>query len=332
MAKKVYVILLNYNGTLDTIECLESLLNSDHENFQIIVVDNSETLLPYQDLISWAKGDFKTEKASFTGNGLPLQKKWIDFYESTEDHFLEIEISTKLIFVKANQNNGFAAGNNIALNYILKFGEHNSFIWVLNNDTIVDKEALSKQISYLEKPEHKKIGILGSRLIYYYQQNKMQAVGGKFNERFFISTHIGEGDSINKLKTEFQEIDYVIGASMLLPFQFLKEVGILCEDYFLYYEELDWAYQAKKKDWIIDWCSESLVFHKEGASIGSSYDPKHKSFFSEVNIFMSRKFFVKKYYKLGLRFYFSSLLLILNRARKGKFKLVKELLKITFDK
>lgn len=332
MINKVFVTLLNYNGTLDTIECIESLLKLDYENFQIIVVDNSETHLPYQDLINWAKRNFRTEKTSLSENDFSLHKKAIDFHEIIENQFFENEINAKIIFVKANQNKGFAAGNNIALNYILKFGQQNSFIWILNNDTIVHKEALGNQISYLEKPENKKIGILGSRLIYYYQQNKMQAVGGKFNEKFFISTHVGEGKSIDILKTDIKEIDYVIGAAMLVPYQFLKEVGTLCEDYFLYYEELDWAYQAKKKGWRLDWCSNSLVFHKEGASIGSSYNPKKKSFFSEVNIFKSRKIFVKKHYKLGLKFYISSLLLILNRVRKGKLKLGIELLKITFGK
>jgi GT2 family glycosyltransferase len=311
---KVYIVILNYDGLYDTIECLESIMELDYLNYQVILIDNSETALSYDSLLNWAS------------------LKEIKFDKTTEGKFNLANHKNQFVFVKAEKNKGFAAGNNIALNAILKSHNEDYYIWLLNNDTVVSKDSLQYQLDYLIQNKESKIGILGSRLIYYYQRDKMQAVGGKFNKSFFISTHVGEGQSINTLKTELEEIDYVIGASMLVPYLFLKEVGVLCEDYFLYYEELDWAYQAKKKGWSIDWCSESLVFHKEGASIGSSYNPKHKSFFSEVNIFKSRKIFVKKHYKLGLRFYVSSLLLILNRARKGKFKLVKELLKITFDK
>lgn len=314
LSHKVYIVILNYNGSEDTIECLESIIKLNYFNYQVLIIDNSETELPYQKIVKWAF------------------LKQIKCDQTNESEFDLKAHQNQFVFVKTQKNKGFAAGNNIALNAILKMQEVDSYIWLLNNDTSVEKESLEAQISYLEKPENRKIGILGSKLIYYYRQDKIQAIGGKFNKRFYISTHLGEGESVDKVKSEFREIDYVIGASMMVPYIFLKEAGILCEDYFLYYEELEWAYKAKKTGWTLDWCSDSIIFHKEGASIGSSYDPKFKSFFSETNVFKSRKIFVKKHFKLGLRFYFSSLLLILNRVRKGKFRLGLELLKITFEK
>lgn len=313
LSRKVYIVILNYNGSEDTIECLESILKLNYLNYQVLIVDNSETELPFQKLLDWAS------------------VKQIEFNQTTEASFdLSID-QNQFVFIKSEKNLGFAAGNNIAMKEILKTQESDSYIWLLNNDTVVDKESLKAQVFYLGEHQKSKIGILGSKLIYYYKQDKIQAVGGKFNKKFYISTHVGEGESVHKQKSQFMEIDYVIGASMFIPYQFLKEVGILCDDFFLYYEELDWAYRAKKRSWVLDWCSDSVIFHKEGTSIGSSYDSKQKSFFSEINVFKSRKIFIKKYFKIGLRFYISSLLLILNRVRKGKFKLGLELLKITFE-
>lgn len=332
MNNKVYIVLLNYNGSLDTIECLESLLKLSYENYQIIVVDNSETLEPFESLIQWALGNLTVTETVFENLIFPLEQKPIDFLKVEEDNFFANEIIEKIVFVKANANNGYAAGNNVALKFILKFAQTDSFIWVLNNDTIVDKEALTAQVSYLSKPENSTIGILGSKLTYYYKPMEIQAVGGKFNKIFYISTHVGEGQSISKLKNQFQNIDYVNGASMFFKLTFLKKTGLLCEDFFLYYEELDWAYKSNLAGWKLDWCPSSIVYHKEGASIGSSYDSKKKTFFSEVNLFKSRKIFVKKHFRLNFRFYLSSVLLILNRIRKGKFKLGIELLKITFDR
>lgn len=310
---KVYIVLLNYNGAADTIECLESLQKLNYSNFQVLIIDNSPTNLPFETLLNWAA----------------LEK--VEFDQTTASE-LDLNIfQNQFVFIKVKQNNGFAAGNNIALNAILKVsGDH--YVWLLNNDTVVDKESLKNQISYLLQPENNRIGILGSKLIYYFNQDKIQAIGGKFNKTFYISTHIGEGEPVNKSKEKFPEIDYVVGASMLVSHHFLRDVGTLSEDFFLYYEELDWANRAKKNNWNLDWCGDSIIFHKEGASIGSSYDSKQKSFFSEIQIFKSRKIFVKKYYSLNLRFYISSLLLVLNRVRKGKFKLGLELLNITFGK
>lgn len=312
--RKGYIVILNHKGSYDTIECLESILQLNYFNYQVIVIDNSETDLPFQILIDW------------------VSLKKIKF-DNTIEKKLDLSINqSQIVLVKAEKNKGFAAGNNIALNAILNIKELDSYIWLLNNDTVVDKESLKEQISYLERNENSKIGILGSKLIYYYKKDTLQAVGGKFNKKFYISSHIGEGESIDKLKSDFDKIDYVIGASMFVTYKFLADAGVLCEDFFLFYEELDWAYKAKKKGWSLDSCLESLVFHKEGATIGSSYNSNQKSLFSEINVFKSRKIFVEKYYNLGFKFYISSLLLILNRVRKGKFKLGLELLKITFYK
>ena len=330
MSKKVFILLLNYNSFLDTIECIESLLKLSYENYQIIVVDNSETLEPFQNLNNWALGSFVVGETLLEDLIFPVEEKPVDFCKISENNFLENELNEKIVFVKANSNRGYAAGNNIALRYILKFGRSDSFIWILNNDTVVDKESLLAQVTYLSKPENYGIGILGSKLIYYYKPLQIQAVGGKFNKMFYISTHIGEGQSISKLKSQFQDIDYVNGASMFMKLTFLKKIGLLSEDFFLYYEELDWAYKANKVGLKLDWCPDSLVYHKEGASIGSSYDSNRKTFFSEVHLFKSRKIFIKKHFKLNLKFYMSSILLIINRIRKGKFKLGFELLKITF--
>ncbi|MCO6147651.1 glycosyltransferase family 2 protein [Flavobacterium sp. NRK1] len=326
---KAYIILLNYKGTKDTLECLESLLKLKYENFQIFVIDNSEDITYYNGLIEWAQGMPSSIKTSFKHLVYPLSLKPVDYAAVSEADFLSAARHEKIVLIKADKNKGFAAGNNIALNYIMKFGSEDSFIWLLNNDTIVEKQSLDALVEYANKIENLKTGIIGSKLIYYYSPETIQAVGGKFNETFFISTHEGEGRPVTTPKSDFGTIDYAVGASMFITYKFLIDVGPLSEDYFLYYEELDWSYKAREKGWKTDWCPDSVVYHKEGASIGSSYR-KEKSLFSETEIFKSRKIFVKKFYGLSLRFYLSSLLLILNRVRKGNFKAAKAVTKITF--
>jgi GT2 family glycosyltransferase len=330
--KKVYIIILNYKGWLDTIECLESVFKLNYPNFQVIVVDNSPSEEPLKNLEKWAsKKGFSDIKTSFPEIVYPLISKPISFKTISEIESKKQSRNEPLLIIKANKNLGFSAGNNIGLNYVIRRNDFD-YCWLLNNDTLVENNSLSYQINYIEENEKLKIGILGSKLVYYHTPDKVQAVGGSLNTFSFNTKHIGEGESIINKKKQFGNIDYVVGASMFVSNKFLKEVGLLSEDYFLYYEELDWAFRAKSLGWEIDWCPKSKVYHKEGASIGSSNNYKKRSSMSEIEVFRSRNIFVKKYFKKRFLFYFSSCLIIFNRIRRFQINLALEFLKVLVKK
>lgn len=327
MKSKVYIILVNYEGWIDTLECLESLYKLSYKNTQTIVIDNSKTDESINQIKNWALGISNKEISTrYIRIVYPLQTKPVKFkiisQEESEFNFYD----EPLLIIKAHQNRGFSAANNIALKYALRRDDFN-YCWILNNDTVVDKLSLSMQIDFFEKSIKKKIGILGSKLIKYHSPNKIQAIGGKFSSTLFVSSPIGEDKLVNTTKDNFDNIDYVVGASMLLSNFFLKDVGLLNEKYFLYYEELDWTYRAKNKGWTIDWCEDSLVLHKEGSSIGTSTNYKSRTFFSELETFKSRKIFVKTHKLNKVVFYGSSLLIIFNRLRRFQFKLAKTFIK-----
>lgn len=307
MRKDTYIILLNHNGSSDTCDCIVSLQKMTATDFKIIVVDNSADIKEFDAICEFVKNQ---------------QISFVSFFQG-EDKVIG---NQQIILIKADENKGFAHGNNIALQFAVK-QNNAAYFWILNNDTIVDSEALNQLKTY--HSVHPKT-ILGSKLLYFSNNEMIQAVGGSFNKTFYISEHVGEGKSRNVLKKDLPSIDYPHGASMFVSKEFVEEIGMLNEDFFLYYEELDWVYRAKQKGYTPDWCEQSIVYHKEGATIGSSYKKK-KSIFSETQLFISRKKFIKKYYTLGFKFYFSSLLLILNRLRKGQFSLANQLIKITFN-
>jgi len=329
---KVYIIILNYKGWKDTIECLESVLKLNNPIFQIIVIDNSPTLESIENIEGWANGKDVLEITTFFPKIIyPIIPKPIDYRiiseEESKKHFFE----EQLLLIRANDNLGFSAGNNIGLNYALKRNDFD-YCWLLNNDTVVEKDSLRNQIQYLKNHSTSKIGILGSKLLCYFDPDKIQAIGGSFNSNLFVSKQIGEGLKADTKKDAFKSIDYVIGASMLVSKAFLKEVGTLSEDYFLYYEELDWAYRCKEKGWKMDWCPQSIIYHKEGGTIGTSSNPRKRSFISEINVFKSRKTFFKKFFKNSYMFWVSSLLIIINRVRRFQFKLAFNFFKILIAK
>ncbi|MDO4728332.1 MAG: glycosyltransferase family 2 protein [Bacteroidota bacterium] len=302
---QTYVILINFFGINDTRHCLESLLKLP-ENPNIIIVDNSVNDTQWNALCQMA--------VQLNEPYVLLDAK--DISCATDKH--------RIALIRSEKNGGFAYGNNLGIRFAIK-QEDCKYIWILNNDTEVDKKALSALLKM-----HQPKLILGSKLVYFHQKNLIQAVGGKFNSTFYICTHIGANKPFATPKSEFGNIDYPVGASIFVDRNFIKEVGLMCEDYFLYFEELDWIYRAKKKGYRLDWVEQSIVYHKEGASIGSSYN-NQKSIQSEIQLFKSRKIFIQKNFGLDFKFYFSSVLLMLNRIRKGKFRVSKELFKITFN-
>lgn len=136
--QKVYVIVVNFNGHEDTIECLESVLKSDHRNFQIILVDNSTDPDSLNFITDWAKGDLEaTIKTKYPEWVYPLEQKPISVALVSEMDLVNVLYpEAKLTIIKADENAGFASVNNLGITYAIYKGD-GQWVWLLNNDTVV---------------------------------------------------------------------------------------------------------------------------------------------------------------------------------------------------
>ncbi len=278
---KVYIILVNYNGWKDTIECLESVLKSDYPNYQIIVVDNNSPNNSMEYIKAWAEGRQEVvydKNSQLKHLSQPNEPKPLDYVFYNKEQALkggipekETSLDNPLIFIQAGDNRGFAAGNNIGIRYALAKDDF-EYIWLLNNDTVVEKNTLSKACMRLQNADNQKskIGIVGSKLLFYDNPDIIQGIGGLYNKKLSTAKHLGayEKDS-GQYDTDkvLDKIDYVIGASMFVTKNFILDIGLMCEDFFLYFEEIDWTLRGQSKGYAIDYCWESKVYHKEGSSI-----------------------------------------------------------------
>ena len=277
----VYIIVLNFNHPDITIECLESIKLLSFEHYSVILVDNAST-----------------------DNSVDILKKYLQF--NKDIHFLTTD-----------ENRGYAAGNNVALRYALKQKDM-TYCWILNNDTIVDKNALGKLYKFMEV--YKDVGICGSKLIYDWDRNKIQGYGGYFNPVLAMSRPCKD---IRMIK----HIDFVIGASVFVRREFLQDIGLMCEDYFLYCEEIDWAERAKGK-YKIACVPESIVYHKEGASTGGK-SVENRTMLSDYYQLRSRLLFTKKFYKKYLpTVYFTMIYAIFNRIKRGQYDRIWMIIKL----
>ncbi len=348
---KVYIIILNYNGWQDTIECLETVLRNNYPNYQVVVVDNNSPNNSMEYIKAWAEGKldvwmhpnhplkdlsrppikkpvpyvFYSKEEAEQGGNPELESKLKD--KIPED------ITTKepLIFIQSGKNRGFSAGNNIGIKYALKKDDF-EYIWLLNNDTVIRKDSLSKLIECVKSLDENTSPV-GTVLAYYDLPDKIQALGGKFNKFYALGRHLFVLKSIEEAIKEYKEkkvkIDHVIGASMLLNKKFLKEVGLLDEDYFIYFEEIDLCERGRKKGFKPYICLNSIVYHKEAVTMNEVVGTEFSDFFAMRN----RIIFTKKNNPFYLPFvYLSFIVSIIKRLKRREYKKAYNIIKIILGK
>lgn len=250
-------VILNWNGWRDTIECLESLLTSLPADVAVIVCDNASSDGSVERIRAWV-----VEHAA----------QWGPTMLTRDDAVAgEIAQAGRVHIVENGANLGFAAGNNSGVRLAMN-NPSCRYVWILNNDTTVDSGTLPAAVARMEADDS--IGICGSTLVYYHDRDSIQAFGGAVYSRWTgRSRHLGAFARRTEVPRDPSEVEaqmsYVVGASMLVRREFIERVGYMREDYFLYCEEIDWASRGRE-NFRLGYAPESIVWHKEGATIGTS--------------------------------------------------------------
>ena len=315
--KKVYIIVLNYNNFDDTIECVNSLLKLSYANRNIVICDNGSTDGSFLRLVQWSAD-------------ICCEDNYLRYHVLDKEMALNSILSLQsercnLILINNKSNLGYSAGNNIGLKLSMSMGDL-SYAWILNNDTVVQKEALTHLVEKMDR--NPTIGLCGSTLLYRHNPKRVQALGGfTYIPSLGVSRQIGNGmlwdpEKISPLAEINVEAKMfgVQGASLFVRKDFLDIVGFLSEDYFLYCEEEDWAMKSRGK-FFLGYSSASVVFHKEGQSTGSNSFSSAKSFVSEYFLARNRLLFTKKFFPYYLPTAFlGNGLIAIKRILKGQLR------------
>ncbi len=271
------IVLVNYNTPDDTIECIDSILGSSVIDISIVVIDNSQSNDSINKINSWVKGEYLPDYNTphLIANNLSGKKPesiQLIHTDNIQNYIHENKNQAnpyKLTIIKNSNNVGFAAANNIGIKYALQFSP--LYLWLLNNDTIIKKDSLKQLINYYDEANNKKIkiGLIGSKIMFYSNPEIIQAVGDRFNYLTTRAYHIGLNQKdIGQYDDKKLQIDYPYGASIFLNSEYIRTVGLMNEDYFLYFEEIDWVTRGNKKGYKTSICTKSLVYHKQGISTG----------------------------------------------------------------
>ncbi len=173
------------------------------------------------------------------------------------------------------ENRGFSAGNNVGLRMA-----QSPFVVLVNPDIIVDDpEWLKKLISPTLADDT--IGIVGGKLLFP-DKRTIQYAGGVMNMSQAFPEHLGGGEVDDGRFDTACEVDYVIGAVMVLRQEMLAQIGYLDEGYFLYYEDADLCARARRAGYKVWYIPEATAVHIE------SITTDRKSDFYWQHMFVSR--------------------------------------------
>ena len=225
----VWIIIVNWNGLEDTLECINSIKLNSYKNYQICVIDN----------------DSKNHEAE------KLIKK-----------------NPEIKIIKNDKNLGFTGANNQGIELAM---ENNAdYIFILNNDTIIDPSTISELVAYASSKKFK--GILQPKILYY-KSDLVWSMGGKFNMLISTPRLIGQG----KNSSDYQDIlspEFALGCAMFINAEVIEDVGGFDDDYFANYEDIDLSWRIMNSGYNILVLPESIIHHKVSQS--SSIENKFK--------------------------------------------------------
>lgn len=258
---QIAIVIINWNGKKDTLNCLASLNKLVTSGFtkSVIVVDNGSS------------------------DGV---------VEEIRKNFPDVHI------IETKENLGFTGGNNFGMSYALQSG-HN-YIWLLNNDTIVDAHALISLIKVFDDP---RVGIAGSK-IYFAPGREYHKDQYKTSERGHILWYAGgiiDWDNIYARHRGVDEVDrgqydkteetaFVTGCSMMIKKEVMQKVGMFDNRYYLYLEDVDLCLRAKRNHYKTVYVPSSKIWHVNAGSSGGPGSKLHQYYLTRNRLLLGMRF------------------------------------------
>ena len=261
---KVYVILLNWNGWKETIQCLESALRSHYRDFRVIVCDNHSTDESIEKIRDWADGRLAIDTGDEINKELrhlvspPVGKPvpYVEYSRAEAERGGEAgDEKVPLVLIRNGSNLGYSAGNNVGIRYALK--KDSACIWLLNNDTMVEHNALKELVYRVQADDS--IGLAGAVIYFADKPAKIQTYGGGK-----ILPVVG----VDRFVHSPGKLHFISGTSLFIRRKVIEQIGLLDEKFFFYWEDADFSRRALTQGWKLAVASNAAVYHKFSASVG----------------------------------------------------------------
>jgi GT2 family glycosyltransferase len=168
-------------------------------------------------------------------------------------------------FIRSEINLGFAAGNNLGI-----AKGKGDYFFLVNNDTEFTPGLIQSLVDTLEA--NPKTAMVSPKIRYFQDKSILQYAGySEMNYYTARNNCIGQFEKdLGQYDTGSQITGFGHGAAMMVTKMAIESVGLMRENYFLYFEELDWAARMKKQGFDIRINLHALIYHKESISVGAN--------------------------------------------------------------
>jgi GT2 family glycosyltransferase len=256
------VVVVTFSSSNVIEECLESLAASVGVRLKVVVVDNASADDTCQVVLDWATGakPFVQPEDSPLPRTEPVSKPRSIRELRPGEGASELEEFT---LIQSDVNRGFAGGVNVGLKAL---DGHVEWYWVLNPDCVVPPHTARAFVDAARSQPD--FSLMTSRTVYYHRPDRIQTDGGQVNRVTGSCRQRSLGrDVATTPLPRASELDWVTGANMVVSQRFLSSAGLMPEDYFLYFEEVDWAF--RRGDLPLAIAADAIVYHRGGTAIGS---------------------------------------------------------------
>jgi GT2 family glycosyltransferase len=259
----LFVVIVSYNVAALLRDCLRSVFNAEGVTTEVVVVDNQSS-----------DGSAAMVRAEFPRARL----------------------------IESPYNGGFAYANNLALREYLDrpAAERPRYALLLNPDTVVPRRALADMVAYLDaRPQ---VGAAGPKLIRqdgsldFACRRSFPTPEVSFYRMVGLSKLFPRNRRFGRYNLTYldpnveTDVDSVVGAFMMVRGAAIEEVGLLDESFFMYGEDLDWAYRLKERGWLVRYNPRVSVLHYKGQSSRKSRARTTAEFYRAMEIFYRKHF------------------------------------------
>jgi GT2 family glycosyltransferase len=192
----------------------------------------------------------------------------------------------KIEVIETGSNLGFAGGNNVGIKRALELDADH--VLLLNNDTEVDSGILNAFVDAARR--FPRAGVFSGKIYFHDDPKRIWYAGVQWNIKEARFRQLGEGMQDDGASySAICETDYACGCAFFVPAKRLREIGLLDEDFFLYFEETDWSYRARKAGYPSIFVPGAILWHKVSVSFGGEDSPLALYFVTRNRLLWARK-------------------------------------------
>lgn len=270
------VAIVAFNSSDVILACLDSLFASEGVRLRVAIADNAST-----------------------DETVALVRDWAARHPAIA--FVELAAAdakapaAALALLHSPVNGGYAHGVNLAIAHLLRDPGLDLF-WVLNPDCEVAPDAAR---IYCQHGADGQFALMSGRTVYREGNGAIQTDGGRVNRWTGVCKSVNAGaDPVTATPPDPASLDYLTGANLVASRRFIERTGPMVEDYFLYYEEVDWAF--RRGDLPLRLAPGAIVYHHGGTTIGSGSVTRRATPFANYFNYRNRIRFMRRHHPVAV--------------------------------